>query len=316
VSDALPSYRELPVTPGAPPGSSWGVWGPEDELGTLNLLTDARTLAAVRTVERGQVFPLQLPLEEPAPGIVWRKPPEHHVVAIGDHARDDYVDGLWLQGSSQWDGLSHVRHPEHGNYNGVADADIHGGPGTRLGVDRWAARAVVGRAVLVDVARWYASEGRPLALDETVEISPADLDACLGAQAAAVEPGDILLLHTGWMAHVLSLPLEERASRLDPRQQQVPGLQVSERTLEWLWDAQVAAVAADNVGVEACGPGKRFELHASLLALLGLPLGEYWWLHDLAADCAADGRYTSLLVSVPLNLRGGVGSPAQAVAIK
>jgi hypothetical protein len=118
------------------------------------------------------------------------------------------------------------------------------------------------------------------------------------------------------MAHVLSLPAEERAPYLDPRQQRVPGLEVSDRTLEWLWDSHVAAVAADNVGVEACGPGKRFTLHLQLLPLLGLPLGEYWWLHDLAADCAADGRHTALLVSVPLNVRGGVGSPAQAVAIR
>jgi hypothetical protein len=36
----------------------------------------------------------------------------------------------------------------------------------------------------------------------------------------------------------------------------------------------------------------------------------------LADACAADGRYQMLLVSVPLNLRGGVGSPPQAVAIR
>jgi len=290
------------------------VWGSDDELGTLNLLNDARTLAAVGCVERGRVFPLQLPLEEPAPGIVWRSRPVHRIVRGPDEGctdRDDYVDGLWLQGSSQWDGLTHMRHPEHGNYNGVPDTDIHGGRGSRLGVDKWAARAIVGRAVLVDVARW-----RSVDLDDADEITPDDLDACLDGQGVAVEPGDILLLHTGWMAHVLALPVEERGRYLDPEQQRVPGLEVADRTLAWLWDSHVAAVAADNVGVEACGPGKRFRLHQSLLPLLGLPLGEYWWLHDLAADCAADRRYTALLVSVPLNVRGAVGSPAQAIAVK
>jgi hypothetical protein len=39
-------------------------------------------------------------------------------------------------------------------------------------------------------------------------------------------------------------------------------------------------------------------------------------LDELARDCARDGRYAFLLASVPLNLRGGVGSPPQAVAIK
>lgn len=42
-NDELPSYRELPVRPDAPPGSSWGLWGDDDQLGTLNLLTDERT---------------------------------------------------------------------------------------------------------------------------------------------------------------------------------------------------------------------------------------------------------------------------------
>ncbi|HYH48236.1 MAG TPA: cyclase family protein, partial [Acidimicrobiia bacterium] len=76
------------------------------------------------------------------------------------------------------------------------------------------------------------------------------------------------------------------------------------------------AVAADTVGVEAAGPGLRFALHQSFLPLLGLPLGEYWVLDALAADCATDGRYECLVVSVPLNLRGAVGSPAQAIAVK
>ena len=296
--------------------ATWGVWGEDDELGTLNLLTDERTLAAARLVARGAVFNLQLPLEEPAPGIVWRTRPRHEIVEVGRGARDDFVDGLWLQGSSQWDGLAHMRHAEHGNYNGIDDSEIHGGPGTRLGVDRWAARAVVGRGVLVDVHRHLASLGEALDVGSAFEISPGLLDATLAAEGVELVDGDIVLLHTGWLRHVLERPVEERGPLLDAASQQVPGLEVSERTLEWLWDHHVAAIAADNAGVEACSDGKRFELHGALLGLLGIPLGEYWWLHDLAEDCAGDGRYAFLLVSVPLNVRGGVGSPAQAVAIK
>jgi hypothetical protein len=43
VVENLPSYRELPVKDGAPPGSSWGLWGDDDQLGTPNRLTDDRT---------------------------------------------------------------------------------------------------------------------------------------------------------------------------------------------------------------------------------------------------------------------------------
>jgi hypothetical protein len=57
-------------------------------------------------------------------------------------------------------------------------------------------------------------------------------------------------------------------------------------------------------------------LHFSLLGLLGIPIGELFDLDALAEDCAADGRYTCLLTSAPLNLSAGVASPPNALAIK
>jgi hypothetical protein len=47
-----------------------------------------------------------------------------------------------------------------------------------------------------------------------------------------------------------------------------------------------------------------------------MPLGELWRLGALAADCAADGIHTMLLVSAPLNVPGGAGTPASALALK
>lgn len=47
-----------------------------------------------------------------------------------------------------------------------------------------------------------------------------------------------------------------------------------------------------------------------------LPLGEFWVLDELAADCAADGRYEFMLVAPPLNIPGAVGSPLNPIAIK
>jgi hypothetical protein len=57
-------------------------------------------------------------------------------------------------------------------------------------------------------------------------------------------------------------------------------------------------------------------LHWPLIALLGMHLGELWRLDELADECAADGRYEFMLVAKPLNLLGGFGSPANAVAIR
>jgi kynurenine formamidase len=329
----LPRFAELPVAPELPPGSSWGLWGSEDQLGTLNLLTNARTLAAARLVESGAVFPLNLPLHEPEPHLAWRTPPLHRLLHVGHEARgvtpdgtddpsqgfidrDDFLDGLWLQGGSQWDSLSHIRHPRHGNYNGVADADIHAGPGAKLGIDRWAARAVVGRGVLLDLRAHAVASGIDYDPISAHAFSVEDVSAALARQRTTIEEGDILLLHTGWVARFLAGSPEERARWIAWDGMRAAGLEASDAMVEFLWDSHISAVASDTVGVEVLGPESDFRLHQALLPLLGMPLGELWALADLAADCERDGRYCFLLVSVPLHLRGGVGSPPQAVAIK
>jgi kynurenine formamidase len=329
----LPRYRDLPVKEGAPPGSSWGLWGDDDQLGTLNLLSDERTLRATATVRRGAVFPLNLPLQELDPQLAWRTPVRHHILHVGHEARgiqpggaddpstgrfdrDDYLDGFWLQSGSQWDGLTHVRHPDYGNYNGVADADIHGGPGSKLGVDQWSTRSIVGRGVLLDVARHLARSGRPYEVDSSYPITVPDLEETAAAQEVTIEPGDVLLLHTGWLQFLIAQSPSERKRLIERDTLRAPGLEPSRDVVEWVWDRHIAAIACDSAGVEMMAPDPQFFLHFQFLPLLGLPLGEFWALHDLAADCARDAVSTFLLVSVPFNLRGGVGSPPQAVAIK
>jgi len=88
----LPSYRELPVQAGAPPGSSWGLWGDDDQLGTLNLLTDDRTRRATAMVQRGAVFPLNLPFHELDPQLAWRTPVRHHLLHVGHEAVADSAE--------------------------------------------------------------------------------------------------------------------------------------------------------------------------------------------------------------------------------
>jgi kynurenine formamidase len=110
---------------------------------------------------------------------------------------------------------------------------------------------------------------------------------------------------------------EERGSMMDFSQQRSPGLEPSLEMVEFLWDSQIAALASDDAAVEVMWRTTTdFFLHKHMLPLLGIPLGEHWKLDALAADCEADGEYDFLIVSVPLNLRGAIGSPAQAVAIK
>src|SRR5581483_5845928 len=127
---------------------------------------------------------------------------------------------------------------------------------------------------------------------------------------------DVLVVRTGWTGWYSALPSGERAHVTATTPQ--AGLAPVERTAAWLWDHHVAAVAADNLSLEvmplAFEEGKF--LHFWLIPCFGMPIGELFWLDDLARACAADGRWTFQLVSAPLNLRGGVGSPPNALAIR
>jgi kynurenine formamidase len=318
VSD-IPAYHQLPVTPDAPPASAWGVFGRGDQLGSLNFLTPERRARAASLVKRGTVFNLDLPLHlSPRPFFGSRRRPRHTIARwAGGNVQDDSLDGFYPQYSSQWDGLRHVRHPQYGFYNWTSDAaagalDADG----RLGIEHFSKCGIVGRGVLLDVERYLAAQGETLAPDVLRPIPPSLLDEVAQAQGVSLQPGDIILLRTGVAAW---LKREAEQGELDEVREGYagPGLDQGEASLAWLWDHQVAAIAADNLAVEAF-PFRRDDkvLHSWAIALLGMVFGELFDLDDLAADCAGDGVYQALFVAKPLMLRGGVGSPANALALK
>src|SRR3972149_7754466 len=99
-----PRYRDLPVRDGAPPGSSWGLWGDHDQLGALNLITPERVAAAARLVVRGAAFPLNWGLENPDPALFARETVEH-VKRDDGMAMDDHFNRFFPHGSSHWDSV-------------------------------------------------------------------------------------------------------------------------------------------------------------------------------------------------------------------
>jgi hypothetical protein len=321
------------VTPGAPPGASWGLWGDDDRLGCLNLLTPERVLGAAKLIRRGAVFPLDWDRALPNPPLSGRVHIEHSVEGTPGIGHDDVLDRFNPQSSSQWDGFRHIGlHtsmgiPESG-LEAAYGTDVHynGLPSERHGVDHWARAGIVGRGVLIDIARGRIREGRPLRLDMPEDVSVANLQVMLSAEAVTLEPGDILLLHFGWVEWYESLDQSMRDKIGSVRIPRSPGLRAGREMTRFLWDSHVAAIASDTPYVEVApiGPGLSEEeratrfafLHSQLLPLLGIPLGEMWDLSRLAADCASDGVYEFFLTSAPINVRGGVGSPPNAIAIK
>ena len=313
-----PPFSELPVRAGAPPGSSWGVFGDDDEVGTFNFITEADVRAAAALVERGAIFALNWDLSLPSPAFFLRETVRHTVFEkYPGVVIDDYVDSFWPQASSQWDGLRHIAAPEVGFYNGASLAEVSQPGAGRLGIEKWAERGIVGRGVLIDVVASIERAGGGLDPFEFFAIGPDVIERVAGEQGVKIQAGDILVLRTGWVEAYERLDQRERDEYAELVRPGSPGL-YGDDIPAFLWDNRIAAVAADNPALEAGHHGKGCDLalHHSLIALLGVPLGELWDVQHLAADCAADGRYEFMLTSAPLRLGGGVGSPPNALALK
>ena len=220
-------------------------------------------------------------------------------------ASDDYLV-MALQAATQLDGLAHVG-ADHVLYNGFWAGLVTATTGARrLGIHHLA-DGVVGRAVLLDVARHVGVD----ALDPGFAVGPDLLDATAAAQRVDVGVGDVLLVRTGHLGRWYA------GDKAAVGRGAEPGLSVD--TIGWLHAHDVAMVAADNVAVEVnpAEPGHRWiDFHVGALRDLGLLLGELFDLDGLAADCAADGVYEGLFVAMPLPVVHGVGSPLNPVVIK
>lgn len=340
-----------------PPGSTWGDFGDDDELGRINLLTPQKVLEGVREVEHGITFSLSLPLDYPGgtalnqrryPPIL--KPTEdlehkqdvfYNVVAreqfspnLTDVWSDDVVT-LWLQYSTQWDALAHQGEEFDADADGVAEpvyyngfragTDIVGptedakgdGSGSvgfakHLGLEKMAEHGVQGRGVLIDLAHHVGTEWRPVGFKKLQEIMEAD--------EVVVEPGDMLLLRTGFATQVLAwgknpdpVAIHTTASYLDA---------YDDDLLQWIADSRISALIADNYAVEGVAvpgadeskPHSLLPIHNLCLFKLGVPLGELWYLDDLATWLREHHRSRFLLTAPPLNLPGTQGSPLTPVA--
>jgi hypothetical protein len=325
-----------------PPGSNWGDFGPDDQIGRLNLVTPARRRAALEEARTGELFCLALPLDLPGGNTLnaARHPPRRlSAGAVGVnfalHEIDsDLVDVicdehivLYTQYSTQWDGLAHVGCQfdadrdgidEMVYYNGYrAGTDIlgsehPGGPAAKaLGIEHMAVSGVQGRGVMVDLRQAFGDARTLVGYDQLMRVLEED--------AVTVEAGDLLCLHTGFADLILKMggrpdpaTLHSSCAALDGRDQ---------RLQAWISDSGIAALIADNYAVESFphpvrppGAHEALPLHQLCLFRLGLPLGELWYLSDLAQWLKARGRYRFLLTAPPLRLPGSFGSPVTPIA--
>jgi kynurenine formamidase len=299
---------------------NWGKWGPNDELGTLNYVKPADLIKAGSLVRKGKAFSLGLDFNQDGPqrtGWGGRFNPIHTMLATGTDAvagrqeagklryADDMVT-MPLQCGTQWDGLGHIFNGEH-MWNGY-DARLVDSTGAKKNGIHKTRDRMVGRGVLLDVARWKGGDY----LEDGYGIGNDDLDGCARAHGVQVRPGDFVIVRTGQMEHCLA-----RGDWGTYAAGDAPGLRFE--TADWIHKKQIAAICCDTWGCEV-RPNESTEAfqpwHWIVIPMIGITMGEIFYLKDLAADCAQDKVYEFLFCAPTLAITGAVGSPINPIALK
>lgn len=339
-----------------PPGANWGDFGPDDQCGRLNLLTPEKVRQGVAEVKEGLTFCLSLPLDCPGgnqlnprrhppvlrPTIRNSRPNMNYRLFTDNAQQTDVISDdlvvLHLQYSTQWDSLAHVGQlfdanadglPEAVYYNGYRAGDDVVGPedtadaGTpqpgdgrstskarALGIENMAERCVQGRGVMIDLQAHLGPSRMAVGYDALMRVLDAD--------GIAIEPGDMVCLHTGFAHALLGMVGRPDVAVLDQTGAVLDGR--DEKLLQWITDSGLSVLIADNCAVEAhpavrhLGCCAALPLHEHCLFKLGIHLGELWHLTPLAEWLRAKRRHRFLLTAPPLRLPGAVGSPATPVA--
>jgi kynurenine formamidase len=280
-------------------------WGPGDERGSGNHMKPETVLRAARLIKTGEVFELGHVLSESMPLLAGRRFEIHTKRSRQDPgtnrrgSNEELVVSEIGQVGTQFDMFSHQM-IDSSMYNCFKLDDTATRTGfSKLGVHQ--VGALVTRGVLLDIA---ALKRLPV-LTESYEITPQDLQQALAEQKLTLQPGDAVLIHTGWGTH-----WGKDNARY---QRSSPGLGIA--AAEWLAKQDPMLVGADNGGVEVAPPSDKQlagPVHQIMLVVNGIHLLENLRLEELAARRA----HEFALIVEPLKIQGGTGSSVAPIAIR
>jgi kynurenine formamidase len=279
-------------------------------------------MRGVRHIQKGEVFTLQRLIGDPKGDPVWpgRTPAERTQILDesnwdsdgapqfpgGLHYADDKINAF-LQGSTQYDALGHLWY-DGKIWNGY-DARTTVGGLSKASVVPIAERGVVGRGILLDIARWRGKN----TLDKGETFTHEDLMACAEAQGTKIEKRDILIIRTNF----LQLFHDQGDAFYEGFNE--PGLVYSPELVQWFQDMEIPNLATDTIANEVTydpNNGVALPLHCALMRNLGVTLTEICDLEKLAAHCAEDGQYTFFYAAAPLKVSLAAGSPVNPMVIK
>lgn len=278
----------------APAGSHWGEFGPDDQLGRMNLVTPAKVLEGMAEVRAGLTFCLSLPLDVPG-GMSLnprRLPPQRFATlrdgkSLGDrgfcwsYASEDpqltdvVCDDVLLmntQYSTQWDSLAHMgsRFDADGDgqaeavfYNGFrAGQDILAGGDDTDPIADWARFPnPQAKALGIENLAQHGVQGRAVMIDLEAHVGRTRtavgydlLMRILDSDGVVIEPGDMVCLHTGFGDTLMSMNRDPDVAHLHATGSGLDGDDT--RLLQWITDSRLACLISDNPAVELVQPIK------------------------------------------------------------
>jgi kynurenine formamidase len=301
--------QSAPALKGWTKGKGWGwVWGPDDEVGNLNALTNESRKTALSLVKTGEVFDLGLNYSRrsykfaghsPGEIITFRSPdgldrmkdPDAPPAATNQDKVYWHSAAMFISDNvaTQIDGLAHITAgPDYHWYNGFKEADWGGDWGPRK-CDASTIPPIIARAVLIDVAAFKKVDALP---GHTV-ITTKDLQDTLAWEGVSIRPGDVVLVRTGTGRYWG----EDGADHDKIREHDTAGPDLA--ATRWLVEDQGAImVGSDTSGYEVGPPpdpsGGFIPVHRYLLIEQGVHLGEFHNLEGLSRAKAYEFCYIAL----------------------
>ena len=284
-------------------------WGPKDEIGALNMMSEASSFEILKRIASGKVYDLGVDLFTGMPnccGVLGA--PDYHFFTTQRPARGDNEELVSYSGDTISTSTHMGTHLDTLNHFGLkgkiwnevsADEALKPRGWDKSGADKYP--PIIARGVLIDVAASMEVEQLPA----SYAISASDLQRALQKQGNKLEPGDVVLIRTGLMK---DWP--------DPSKYQMfnqAGLGLD--AAKWLVEEQKAMLlGADNFGLESFPSSNKENfapMHTYLLGQRGVSFLEVVWLEELAKDKV----YEFVFIASVLKLRGASGSPVRPLAI-
>lgn len=295
---------------------NWGRWGPDDQQGTLNLITPEKVREAASLVRTGRRVSMEIPVNKIAgpdnPNQAIGFVTQAHDIDIGSSGLTFALDfiGMACHGDchTHIDALCHIAYKGQ-VYNGRPAGEVMTSKGaTSLDIANYAT-GVVGRGVLLDVPRF---RGVPW-LEPGEAVTRAELEAVEAAQGVRLGEGDILVFRTGH--HRRRLELGAWDNGYPPEGEGKAGLHVD--TIPWMHERGLGAFLPDGDGetVPSGVAGMNYPIHGLQVVAMGMCVSDSLQFEDLARACAEEGRFEFMVVGLPLRIPGGTGSPWNPIAI-